>query len=345
MKVIYWTTSCLETRIEAISKEIFDLSARFSDGLVFSVSSHLTVKLSRKDRCMGFHPSLDPLLRLAIPILERSTDINHIYAEISPWLYFKTLRRKPTILTIASEKGELIPEFVDRCDVIAVQTEGMRRRLEACNIDDSKIRLVYPGIDLSGFSRGRRTIGVHRPKILLATFPRTAEELEKRGVSFLVEVAKRFPEMEFHMLSRPWRSGGTALATLKHNLEVREITNVIILEGIQNAMAELYARYDFTAIPYVTADGGKECPRSLVESMACGVPILISDAAPFASFVAEHDCGRVYPRGVEGFASAVDSGLRNYTRISQRAEECAHAFFDREQTYRTYAGIYGALVN
>jgi glycosyltransferase involved in cell wall biosynthesis len=294
---------------------------------------------------VGFHPSLDPFLRLAIPLIERMTDINHIYSEVSPWLYFKTLRQKPMVLTIASEKGEPIAEFVDRCDVVAVQTEGMKSRLNGCNIDSSKVRLVYPGIDLSSFSKRSRPVDLRRPKILLATFPRTAEELEGRGVLFLIEAAKRYPEIEVHMVSRPWRSGDTGLSAVKEVLDRDQVANVFVMNGIQEAMGELYNRHDFTVIPYTTADGGKECPRSLIESMACGVPILISDAAPFSSFVAQHNCGCVYSRSVEGFALALEAGLRSYLQISKNAEECAYTYFDREQTYRAYAGIYGSLIS
>lgn len=117
------------------------------------------------------------------------------------------------------------------------------------------------------------------------------------------------------------------------------------MNGVQEAMGELYKGYEFTVIPYMTADGGKGCPRSLIESMACGVPILISDAAPFSSFVAQHNCGCVYSRSVEGFALALEAGLRSYTEISKNAEECAHTYFDREHTYRAYAGIYGSLIS
>ncbi len=103
-------------------------------------------------------------------------------------------------------------------------------------------------------------------------------------------------------------------------------------------MGELYRRHHCTVIPYMTADAGKECPRGLIESMTCGVAILISDAAPFSSFAAKHNCGCVYKRNVEGFALALEAGLRSYLQIGKNAEECAHTYFDREQTYRRTLG-------
>lgn len=84
--------------------------------------------------------------------------------------------------------------------------------------------------------------------------------------------------------------------------------------------------------------------KKLDRKHGCGVPILVSDAAPFSCLVAKHNCGCVYSRSVEGFALALEAGLRSYLQISKSAEECAHTYFDREQTYRAYAGIYGSMI-
>lgn len=345
MKITYWTTACLEPRIEAVSKEVYELAAHFAGSRIVGVSPHLFFKLSWRRRIVGFHPRWDPLLRLAIPVLEQRTDVNHVYAEVSPWLFFKALKRKPTLLTIASEKGEPVPEFMHRCDAIVVQTVEMKERLEAADVDDGKIRLIYPGLDLARYVPRDGVRACRRPQILFATFPRTEEELAARGVIFLIEIARKLPEIRFSLLSRPWRGGASGLPAVKHMLERHEVKNVHVLEGMQEDMMELYRRHDFTIVPYTRRDGGKECPRSLVETLACGVPVLISDVAPFASFVAEHDCGRVFSLNADSFASALNAGLSAYPRISTNAVSCAHVYFDRENTFREYAGIYGRLMS
>lgn len=286
---------------------------------------------------------MDLLLRALIPIMERRGDVNHVYAEVSPWLYFRTLQKKPIVLTIASERGEVVPEFIERCSAIAVQTERMKEHLLAQGVAAQKLRLIYPGVDLSTFASSAKRPSARKSRILFATFPRTAEELELRGALFLIEVARRSPQLEFSLLARPWRAGGTALQAIKDVLETHKVPNVRLIEGMQDDMASLYAEHDFTVIPYTRSDGGKECPLSLVESLACGVPVLISNVAPFSTFVTRHSCGRVFGLSVPEFCEAVDTSMQTYARLSEQAVACAREYFDRQQTLRHYAGIYREL--
>lgn len=339
MRINYWTTAPLEPGIEAISKEVADLADHF-EGRILAVNPHLSLRAERRARVLGFHPRWDPLLRLLIPVLERRGDINHVYAEVSPWLFHKTLRRRPIVLTIASEKGEVVPGFLERCSTIVVQTQAMARSLAKRGVEPARVRLIYPGIDLDAFRPREDLSPAMRPRVLLATFPRTAEEMDERGVSFLLETAAQCPHIDFSLLSRPWRSGGTAAERTRQLIDERGLTNVTLIEGAQQDMRALYLRHDFTVIPFTTPEGGKECPRSLVETMACGVPVLISEAAPFSVFVRERQCGAVFPLTAQGFAAAVEAAMSDYSRISGNAVRESRASFDMRSMLKAYADIY-----
>jgi glycosyltransferase involved in cell wall biosynthesis len=339
VRITYWTTAPLEPGIEAVSKEVFDLVAHFG-GRVCAVSPHLSLKCARGGRILGFHPLFDPLLRIIVPALECLTDVSHVYAEISPWLFHKTLRRRPIVLTIASEKGEPMPAFLERCSAVVVQTSAMARKLESHGLAAAELSLIYPGVDLSMFHPRSGTLVRRPPKILLATFPRAAEELTERGVMFLLDVARSYPDVQFSVITRPWRSGSNAIDEVQRNIDTHRLNNVRLLEGVQPDMRSVYMAHDFTVIPYTTADGGKECPRSLVESLACGVPVLISEVAPFATFVDEHNCGRVFTLHPSSFAAALESALTEYDKLSRNAVARAHANFDLQSTLQSYSDIY-----
>ena len=150
-RIIYWNVSCLEPEIEAISKEVFQLARLFSKSVIFSINPNYLLRFSFKKNYIGFHPALDPLLRLIIPYVEKFSDINHIYGEPCPWTFYKTLRRKPLVLTIASEKGELRQDLLERCQKIIVQTEALRKRILASGIDERKVEILYPAVDLARF--------------------------------------------------------------------------------------------------------------------------------------------------------------------------------------------------
>ena len=72
---------------------------------------------------VGFHPSFDPLLRLLIPLVESYADINHVYGEPCPWIFSKTVKRRPVILSIVAEKGDGNLGFFERCRKIIVQSD------------------------------------------------------------------------------------------------------------------------------------------------------------------------------------------------------------------------------
>ena len=339
MRIAYWTTACLAPQFEAVSKEVFDLAARFRDSRVFAVNPHLPLTFSRKDRAVGFHSRFIPLLRAVIPFVEAAARLNHVYAEVNPWVFLKALARRPIVLTIASEKGDPVPELLNRCTLIVVQTEAMKRRLAGLGIPGDKLRLIYPGIDLTRFAPRESWSSGHRPSILFATFPRSEAELASRGVLLLLETAKKYPEIDFRFVSRPWGSGNTAQSAVAARIREYGLTNVRILEGIQSRMEDLYRRHDFTVVPYTQTDGGKECPRSLIEALACGVPVLISQAAPFASFIADHDCGVVFSCSPEGLAAGLETALGAYSRMSRNAARVARDAFDLNQTLREYGEL------
>lgn len=345
MRVSYWTTACLDARIEAVSKEVRDLRGHFRPSSVVAVSHHFRAPFSLTREGFCIRPELQPLLRQLMPLLELRADLNHVYAEVVPEGFLGALGRRPTVMTIASEKGEPLPEFLADCAAIVVQTRGMGRRLVAAGCDAQRVRLIYPGVDLSRFQAPAAGAAVRGPvSILFATFPRHAEELGERGVHLLLEAAAALPDVRFDLVSRPWRGAATALDAVKGRLARRRAPNVTLIEGLQADMAPLYARSRFTVIPYTRADGGKECPRSLVESLACGVPVLISRDAPFSEYVAERGCGVVFEASVDGFRQALGAGLADYAALSSRAAACAREDFDLGGTLRAYQALYDEVL-
>ena len=212
MRVSYWTTACLDPRIEAVAKELEDLRTRFGAGRTVALSEHLTRSICWSRAGMGLHPRFQNALRALLPLL--------------------------------GDRG------ADARDGAAPGGGGSR-----CREDQA---------DLSR----------HRPRALRAAVRCGGGAVASRAVRHLSARAGGN--------SRPWRSGGTALAAVKDELARRPRAKVVLHEGVHAVMSGFYHRNAFTVIPYMSAAGGKECPRSLLESLACGVPALVSRCAPFA---------------------------------------------------------------
>mgnify|MGYP000980551495 CR=1 FL=1 len=343
MKIAYWATCSLEPEIEAVSKEVATLAEHFRPSFVFSVNSQLTFRLSLTNRSIGFRHSLDPWFRPLIQAMETCVDISHVYGDVTPWVYRKSLGKKPIIHTIASEKGTPDTDFLDRCSAVIVQTEGMHERLLELGCSTKKVHLLYPGVDVATFKPAIEIPPLSRPRVLFATAPRSKEELEPRGVFLLIEAARLNPANQFHLLFRPWSGGYTSLEAVQQRLGSEELTNVSIRNVAARNMADIYRAHHFTSIPYTRHDGGKECPNSLVESLACGVPVLITDISPFSAFVERHGCGIVHPPTPEGLIAALEKGMEYYDRLRLRARAAAESCFDLRRHLAFHEHLYLSL--
>jgi glycosyltransferase involved in cell wall biosynthesis len=345
MRIAYWTTSCLHPEIEAISKEVFQLAGHFRDSFLFGISPHYVMRASLRNRYIGFNLHFDALLRAVIPVIERFYDINHVYGDPTPWTFYKTLGSKPLVLTIASEQGLPRADFVARCRKVLVHTNSYYRKLRSAGIENEKLELLHPGVDLRLFrpctdlAPKRR-----RPKILFASAPRSKEEMKNRGVYFLLEAAKLCQPAQFHLLYREWRSGYTSLAATKKWLESNYAPNVSLSNGVVAEMQRVYLDYDFTIIPFMAAHGGKECPTSVLEGFACGLPTLISSCAPFAEFVTEHKCGVVFEPTPSSLARAVESGECRYRELSTNAVNVARRYFSLDRLLERTTQIYQEIL-
>jgi glycosyltransferase involved in cell wall biosynthesis len=341
MRIIYWNNACLQPEIEAISKEVFQLARHFPKSLIFGINPHYLFCASIKKRYVGFHPKFDPVLRVLIPRIEQHGDINHVYGEPTCWTFYKTLHRKPLVLTIAAEKASVNTDFLERCRKVLVQTDTFRENLLTLGVDKEKIEVVFPGIDLTAFRpHPEAPPSVKTPKVLFATAPRSAEELAGRGVSLILQAAKVSPDIKYHLLFRVWKRSYTSFATTAKWIETEQLHNVTLTNTLIDDMPRVYNDHHFTVIPYTHPDGGKACPISLIEGLACGLPALISSIAPFAYFVEKYKCGVVFEPTPSGLVSAVETGMLNYSDLSANAVRMAQSSFSEAQLLQKMAHIY-----
>jgi glycosyltransferase involved in cell wall biosynthesis len=226
-----------------------------------------------------------------------------------------------------------------------VQTEALRQTLLALGIRPDRVEWLFPGVDLTRFRPTAHGLeGKSNPKVLFATAPRTVEELEGRGVPLLLTAAQATPEVHYHLLYRRWRTGYTSLHTTQKLIARQELRNVTVTDSIVADMPAVYNQHHFTIVPYTRPDGGKECPNSLIEGLACGLPALVSSACRIADFVERQRCGVVFDPTPLGLVNAIARGTLDYRDLSKQATITAHEFFSQETFRIKMAKIYDAIV-
>ncbi len=343
MRIIYWNTSCLEPEIEAVSKEVFGLAESFRPSWIFAVNRYLRCSFSLRKRCLGFNPRWHLLYRLLIPLLERRCDVNHVYGSSSPWPFSSALGRKPIVLTIAFEAEEPDVAFLTRCSKIIVQTQECYTRVLDVGIEPEKVELLFAPVDLTRFQAETPRELSKSPTILFATSPRTREEMNDRGVNLMLEAAAMRNSITWRMLYRQWRSNDTAYEATERLVRERQLRNIQIHHGNVDEMLLEYQSADFTIVPFIHAGGGKPCPNSMVEGMACGLPVLISAVSPMAEFVNHHGCGVVFQPNAESLCEAFDMACCRYASLSQKSLEVASRYFSLETYLQRMSAIYDVL--
>ena len=139
-------------------------------------------------------------------MIESACDIGHFYGEPSPWTFVKTLRAKPLVMTVASEKGLPDTDFLIRCKKVIVQTSSYYEKLVGIGVEKDKLELIYPGVDQRVFNPGARDFGpLKNPRIIFATAPRSETEMRNRGVYLLLaarqtkfgsQISSALPELD-----------------------------------------------------------------------------------------------------------------------------------------------------
>lgn len=341
MNIAYWTTSSLEPDYEAVSKEVFLLARHFDRSWIFSTSPHLLARFSWSGRYLGLTVKAYPILRAVLPPLERAFDVNHVYGHVSPWLFHKTLRRRPIVHTVTASSGAPVTEFLDRCSAIVVQTAATRDELLSSGVSRDRLHLWYPGVDLETFRPRPLEREPQGPlRVLFATAPRTREEMESRGVRLLLDTAARSQSIHFRFLYRPWRTGYTSLEATREALRQLKIQNVELTNSSVVDMHDVYHDYDFTIIPYTTPDGGKECPASALESLACGVPVLVSSLCRFSEFVTDNECGVVFQSTPDDLLRAAKEAMTRRDELSRSARKAAEEHLDVRALLEGYERLY-----
>jgi glycosyltransferase involved in cell wall biosynthesis len=334
-RVTFWT-GWLSPEMEGTSKEVFALQKHFPRSLVMGLSQHYWAKLSLRGRYAGVHVRAYPLLWLLRPMLERRTEIHHLYGTLGEWFFLRLLRRRPIVLTVAVPGEPLAPEYYRHVRAFVTHSELARENLLRWGLHPRQVRVLYPGIDLTSRIPPRSPED-RRFRLLFATSPTDVQGFRTRGVGLVLDAAARLPEVEFHLVWRPW---GESASNLRQRLAARHLNNVHLHFGLVADMREHYGNADATIVPFLEATDMKLCPTTLVESLAYGRPVVVTTPVGIADLVQEERCGEVAEPTVEGVCNAIERLRSHYVVLANNARPCAERHFALPEVLRQHEELY-----
>jgi teichuronic acid biosynthesis glycosyltransferase TuaC len=173
-----------------------------------------------------------------------------------------------------------------RADGLVAVSSGLQRRLAVLGIDPERVRVLRNGVDLALFrpvdrDAVRRALGFTRPTLLAV-----GNLVALKRHRMMVEALTGLREADLVIVGDgPERAAIEALAR-----ERRVADRVHLLGRVpQHRLPDIYGAADVL----VLASTSEGWPNVLLESMACGTPVVVSDIDGIADIVAAPEAGRI----------------------------------------------------
>jgi teichuronic acid biosynthesis glycosyltransferase TuaC len=193
----------------------------------------------------------------------------------------------------------------DRAAGLLAVSDAMRGEMAAIGIAPAKIAVHYTGIDKVRFSPGDRTEA--RAALRMDDAPAiltVGALIPRKGQALVIEALPMLPDVHYWLAGAGEEEGRYRKLAERLGVERR----VHFMGAVANAdLPQLYRAADVVVMP----SASEGLANAWVEALACGTPIVISDAGGAAELVTSPVAGRIAQRTPEAIADAVTAILAN----------------------------------
>ena len=147
--------------------------------------------------------------------------------------------------------------------------------------------------------------------------------------------------MRFRLLWRPW---GNSLQRVEQWIAQRGLSNVELVAGKCADMPGQYRSAHATIAPFTCLDRAKPVPNSVVESLACGRPVVTTDSVELAALIDEEQAGLTAQPSGAALAASLARLRTDWNLFSPRARRMAERWFGEEKFLHGYDRIYQELL-
>ena len=332
--VTYWTgiwrpgTEALSNEVQAVRLALAPRAAVVS----FSAGQRSHIDWRNRALCLSARRWIT--LRVLARVVEPLGGVTHAWGALSDWHFMRSLGRRPMVFTVAFGGQAHAAAHYDAVRLFAIEAVALADPLLKAGIAPSRIRLVYPGVDLAEFTPG--VAPESRFQVLFASAPARPDEFARRGIPLLVETARACPDIDVVLL---WREWGDTTAAQRALAALSPPPNVRMVSRGQRTMAEVYRSVHAVACIY--ADGfGKATPNSIVEGLASGRPAIVARSCGIADLVAAAGAGYAIDPTVDSAQAAVRALQHDWLGHSARARALATQHFRLDQFVSAYRRAY-----
>ena len=182
---------------------------------------------------------------------------------------------------------------------------AMRGDMAAIGIDPGKVAVHYTGIDTALFHPGdraaaRAALGMGDAPAILTV----GALIPRKGQALVIEALPALPGVHYWLAGAGEEEGRYRALAQKLGVDTR----VHFVGPVANAeLPQLYRAADAVVMP----SASEGLANAWVEALACGTPIIISDAGGAAELVTSLTAGRIVERTPDAIGEAVRTILAN----------------------------------
>ena len=254
---------------------------------------------------------------------------------------------RPVVISARGTDINLIPDYptprqlilraASQAAAIIAVSDALRRRMIEIGVEAAKITVLRNGVDTGIFApvdraRARAELGVKRPAMVAA-----GNVLAAKGQDVAIRALLLLDDMELLVVGAG--PDEAAFAALAHSIGVAD--RVRFVGRVPHGdLARYFSAAEVSVLPSMR----EGWPNVLLESLACGTPVVASNVGGVSEIITSADVGRIMPeRTPEALADAVRS-LRASPPDRDRVRAYA-AEFGWEETARAQRALYAEVIS
>jgi glycosyltransferase involved in cell wall biosynthesis len=249
-------------------------------------------------------------------------DVHWTYPDIVAGYFLARRRGKRFIVTIRGHEAFyddeislrrwLVAYFLRRADFVIALSSELRDKAIKLGVAREKTRVVLNGVDLGRFRymdtmESRRTLGLPADSRVIVSVGRLTEKKGHHEIVKLLPALAHEGRIDLYIIGGVNREDdfGSVLRKLVTELK---LDNVHILDRVpQEHLPLWYGAADLFCL-FTKSEG---CPNAILEALACGAPVVATDAGAISELVAQGEDGAIVnSRDMSSLAAIVLEALR-----------------------------------
>ncbi len=270
----------------------------------------------------------------------RNCDLCHVYSPVLHYYPILNLIDKPIVFNVvASMVGLPKPKNIAKLSTlhsIVISNDRDRQLLASLGLDNYTI--INTGIDTEKIKT--TTLKMEDEVVLLmASAPWEHHQFVSKGIDILLESVQKTPSLKIIFL---WR--GLFEEKMLQKIKSYGVEDQVELINKRVNISDMLERVHATVLLTDRGDSIKTFPHSLLESLAAGKPIVLSNKIPMADYVKEKNCGLVvHEHTTEAFLKSISLLKGNYQELSKQAFDLKASDFTKEKMVQKYSKLYQSI--